>query len=773
MRLYLLLFILLIFNFSGFGQGIIKGSLTDDAGLPLPFANVGLEERSEGTSSDENGAFLLEAIPAGSYTLMITSVGFQPLKKSITLNSGQTLRLQLKMKGEATQLQQVEIVGRKEESYKDDYSFAATKTGTMLKDVPQSVSTITKELIIDQQITKLGEAVKNISGVSQFTVYNDLTIRGFRSRQSHLVNGLRTAFSFWTQPNINLYEKVEVVKGPASAMFANTRPGGTINFVTKKPLQVAGVTAQASGGSFNTWQANVDATGPVGQSEKFLYRVNAGYSNTAGFRDLQGQESFYVAPSFSFLPTNSTRINLDLVYQGDRMKIDRGQAVYDGSNDFSVTPITLSTSRENDYLDLDNYYMTLSVNQKITKNINFNASYLKFRMDGDLAEHRTNRKYLTPSELELRYVNRQEYELADNLSAYFVANAQTGPLQHTLLWGVDYSTKTYDKNEWVAIGMNDGVANFDLDQPDNSAADVSQYDRSIEIEKGAGAYNRNYTTGVYLQDQIKWNKLQLLLGLRQEFYAEERLDQGDEEAIRQTAFLPRVGLVYSAHANVNIYGTYTEGFEPQDYRFNTPQYGGPFDPLKSKMVELGAKGAFFEDRLSAAIGIYQIDVENILINDPNDPEKKEQRGGERSQGVELDVAGQITPSLSLSINYAFNNAYITDSDNEEEIGRQKENAPVHQAGFWGKYTLKDGPLKGLGFGLGSHYVGDRVTNVEGLVFDDYLLFDAALFYEVGKFNFAAHAKNLMNETYYIGGYSYDRLFPGMPRNFSLSLSIKL
>jgi iron complex outermembrane receptor protein len=133
-------------------------------------------------------------------------------------------------------LQTIEVVGRKETEYKNSVSFVGTKTATALKDVPQSISYVTKELILDQGAFRLNDVVKNMSGVTQFSFYNDLTVRGHRIQGAKLVDfgQWSTCFtSFWKQQLIPHIERVEVIKGPASALFGNASAGGTINRVTK------------------------------------------------------------------------------------------------------------------------------------------------------------------------------------------------------------------------------------------------------------------------------------------------------------------------------------------------------------------------------------------------------------------------------------------------------------------------------------------------------------------------------------------------------------
>lgn len=225
-------------------------------------------------------------------------------------------------------LQTVEVIGRNERSYKNTNSFIGTKTETPLKDIPQSIGYVTKELVRDQGATTVNDVVKNISGVSPYTFYNDFSIRGFRTtgnrNSGNLVNGMRAQTSLWKQQSLANIERVEVIKGPASALFGNAAPGGVINRVTKKPLPYNRNTVSTTVGSFNTLNTYADFTGPLDKKHTLLYRLNLGYEHTDSYRDLQENTNYIITPSFSFLPTHRTRFNVDVVYQRTDGKVDRG-----------------------------------------------------------------------------------------------------------------------------------------------------------------------------------------------------------------------------------------------------------------------------------------------------------------------------------------------------------------------------------------------------------------------------------------------------------------
>ncbi|MEQ9437714.1 MAG: TonB-dependent receptor [Cyclobacteriaceae bacterium] len=797
--------------------GSLQGQITDPANHPLPGLNIGLTGTTLGAVTDIEGAFHIQNIPTGTHQVTVSGVGYQTQKKKVSISAGDVLQLNFTIRESLTELQAVEIVGRKETTYQNDVSFLASKTATPLQDIPQAVSYVTKEIIQDQQAYRTSDIVKNISGVNQFSFYDDYTVRGFRdnSNQSKLINGLRTVGIFGPQPLLANMERVEVMKGPASALFANANPGGTINYVTKKPLDEDRKSIGFTVGSFNTLRATADFTGPMNESGTLLYRLNLGYEDTDTFRDLQQTQTFIIAPSISFLPTDKTRVNFDLVINRHQGKLDRGQPIFGASagTDLSATPASFAIAQTNDYHDNNVAYFTLSLNHQLTQQLSFNASYMKFTWDEDLFEHRTSNNFAVdslgnqiPTLMEMQTINRIRKQVSDNLTTYFVWNGQTGPVAHQLLAGFDFiqqvtpigaaqsRARQYRKTDGTVANYNPAqadqflfengvpvpnVPHFDLANPQYLVAYPQEY---IINEKTSTAAARYYTYGIYLQDQLQWGRFKALLALRQENYQDVvgyKTDQ--EELVKQDKWLPRVGLVYELSERINLYGTYTESFQPQTASvLQNPNAGGPFDPLSATMWEMGAKSSFFDKLFSVNLALYRIELNNILVNAnaAGNPDLLTQRGQEQAHGVELDVIGNPFPNLSLNVNYAFNQAKITESDNEAEIGRIKENAPKQQGGIWAKYTFANGAFEGLGVSLGSNFVTERNTfdtYVEvdgeplGLTLPGYVILDAALSYRVNRFNIAVNFNNVLDKTHWVGGYSYTRLFPGAPRNFLLGV----
>ncbi len=806
----------------------VRGRVTDENKQPLIGVDVVLEGTSIGVSTNDKGFYELRNVPVGKQTIVFSYLGFQTLKirTDVAPNpSGTHTHLDVQLSEELTALQEVEVIGRKESSYKNTNSFIGTKTASALKEVPQSVGYVTKELILDQGATTVNEVVKNISGVNQNSSYNDFSIRGFRAtgnrNSGNLLNGMRAQTSLWKQSSLANIERVEVIKGPASALFGNAAPGGVINRVTKKPLFENKNSITVGVGSWNTLKTYGDFTGPLNPKKTLLYRLNLGYEKTDSFRDLQGSESIIAAPSFSYIPNEKTHINVDFVYQNFNGKIDRGQSVPADGNVYS-TPISRSLSAANDFLKENTLNTTIALTHKFSDHISLNAIYLNSSYSEDMLEHTQANlyykqignganafRYADPNKVMMTANQRKRYFANNSFNTYFNFNFNTGILKHKLLVGYDYfiseqkagsssisaqgylskdKTKvvnTYTTTANVLAGSvqtpTTNVPVFDLYDPiaGNAYKDISKY---IWKQNTLNPYEE-YSHGVYVQEQIDISIVKLLIGLRQEWFTETLNKETTKEISRQTsAFIPRVGLVVEASENINLYSTWVKGFQPQgaNIQSDPDRYGGPFDYMKSELYEVGLKTEWFNKRLSATLAIFKITQENSLEQSPK-AGKADWRVpvDEESNGFELDVAGQILPNFSVVANYAYTDARIVKLKEEgaiKDLNVQRPSTPRHAANLWTKYIFENGSLKGLGAGIGVSYASERLGQVgrraTAASYPDYTLLNAVLYYKVKDVQLQLNVNNVLNRTYWISGYDNLRNFPGAPRNINASVTYR-
>ncbi|GLU55389.1 ferrichrome-iron receptor [Dyadobacter frigoris] len=795
----------------------ISGTISDAAtGKKIEGASVKLTDAQTGAVTDPEGNFSIQ----GKGAIDISFLGYKKLRINNTNHF-----LTIEIVPEINELQTVEVVGRTAKDYNSEYSFSATKISALNKDIPQSISTITKELIADRQAFYLADAVKIASGVIPSSFYNQYTIRGIsQNEEGQIINGMRTRQYYFLQPLTSNIERVEVIKGPASATFSSVDPGGSINLVTKKPLAINRKEVTMSAGSFSTFRGTLDFTGPLNESKTLLYRLNGAYQEARSFRDLVGNKSFLLSPSISYIPNTKTAINAELIYTNTTGNLDRGQPIFGavaGKTDLSSTPKSLNLGASNDFFKSKELIIMGNITQKFTSQISFNASYMKQSWTENLQEHRTTNAFApditnqpVTSLAAMQFVQRQQYWGIDNLNSYFNFNFNTGAINHKLLIG-------YDLNSWQKLkggGQNaargfllkDGtvassfvlanaanyqtitvngktlpkpnVNHFDLQNPLYTIRNVEDYTLNVRTALPSALTTNN---AVYIQEQLQWNKFTMLLSLRNEWFEDiTNYKSPNRLTVKKTALLPRIGLTYAVSKAVNIYGTYLEGFQPQSNTVTLmPQTGSlpagsQFHPLTSNLKELGVKADLFQNRIRLNMAIYEIKQKNILMNanDPANPDLLVTRGAERSRGIEWDIAGYITPDWQINASYSYIDAIITNDNNESLIGARKQNTPKHSANLWTRYNFNgSSALKDLGIGFGVQHQGNKVPwFTRDFMIPAFTIFDAALYYNPGKSNIqiALNAGNLLNTNYWLGAQTYLRLFPGAPRNVTGTLTYK-
>ena len=822
----LMLVALLLIGWCAAAQSTVKGKVMNEAKEGMAGATAVLKagKNRHAAVADADGNFLITNLATGNYQLQLRSVGFATHELQVKVKENENLDLGIiTLVRDLNQLQTVEVVGRIARKYNSDYSFSATKTATLNKDIPQAISTVTKELISDRQAFQLADAVKITSGVIPSSYYNQYAIRGIsQNEEGQLINGMRTRQYYFLQPLTANIERVEVVKGPASATFSSVDPGGSINLVTKKPLATNRKEIALSVGSFSTLRSTLDFTGPLNADKTLLYRVNAAYQDARSFRDLIGQKSILISPSFTYLPSAKTAINAEFIYSNMNGKVDRGQPIFGavaGETNLNSTPISLNLGATNDFFKSKEVIMMGNLAHQFTSNSNFNLAYMKQTWTEDLLEHRTTNAFAVDTNNQpvttlaaMQAVQRQQFWNTDNLNSYFNFDVSTGAVTHKLLVGYDLHSwqklKGGGQNAARGFLLTDGtttnsfvlanaanyqtitvggvvlpkpnVPHFDLVNPNNTIRNSSDY----KFTETALPAALTTTHAVYLQEQLNWRKLTLLLSLRNEWYTDITHYKAAAKAItvKKTALLPRVGVTYALNENINVYGTYLRGYQPQANTVTLlpvpAPVGSTFDPLESDLKEFGLKGDLFWGQLQVNAALYEINQRNLLINanDPANPDLLVTRGAERSRGFEIDVAGFILPDWQVNASYSYIDARILNDRDANLINARKQNTPYHSANLWTRYNFATGTaLKDFGAGLGMQHNGSSIPwFTRAFETPAYTLLDMALYYSPNKSNLqlAFNLNNVTNQTYWIGAQTYLRLFPGAPRQALLTATYK-
>ena len=839
----------LLMSLMGYSQ-MVKGRVVQHDN-PVSNASIILKKGDKEMTSmtDASGFFNVTLTEGGSYTISIVAEGANPLENQITvedngvLDLGDVIVYQMvtsqpvveekpvteqpteptepvvaknttdpnepqdeEEDGKVKKLQTVELLGRARKDYSSDYSFSASKIALKNMEVSQAITTVTKELIADKGVTRLGDVVKNVSGVTQTSFYNNYAIRGVTQqasyRESRLMNGMVTSHIFFSQPMMMNVERVEVIKGPASMTFSSTDAGGSINIITKKPLKTDRKEVSLSVGSYQTVVGALDFTGPLNKSKTLLYRLNLGYENGKSFRDLQFKKAYMIAPTIAYVPNEKTNISFEFVMSNNSNRLDRGQPIFKANPGdrpaLTSTPITYAIGAINDInktLDL-NFMGNLT--HKFTDNLSINMAYMKHIWNEDLTELRTDNNFgkdshgvIQRDKVQLRYVQRNSNFFTDNFNAY---------LNYDWKLGENFKNKSVLGYDLVMFEVGHGGTNTVRDYTgDKNAGTLTPRIPHWDLTK-EGQYRVMYpgfyqpqakrmqettpmyfsTNSAYFMNQMElWNRLIFNIGLRQEWYTDKNFyKRKNEEIVKQNKFLVRAGLMYKATKNINAYASYIEGFQMQTDAYlgydgfrrdmNTGQYvREAFKPKTTRMYEFGAKTEWLEGKLHASIAYYDIKQNNILTYDDTVyngavDELMTEGGTERNKGLEIDVMGRILPNWLVNAGYAYNDSKVTD---QKRGTYRKDNAPKHTFNLWTRFDVKEGFFKNLGVGAGLNYSAEKISWQEpDLVLPDYTIIDAAVYYKIKDMQLSFNINNIFNKTYWLGAFNYPRLFPGTPRN---------
>ncbi|MEH2290732.1 TonB-dependent siderophore receptor [Nostoc sp.] len=663
------------------------------------------------------------------------------------------------------------VVTGEQDGYRAQDASTATKTDTPLRDIPASIQVIPRQIIEDRAVTQVNQALQNVSGVNA-SVYQGVTdqinIRGFDSG-SYFKNGSANPFQYDLVTTDNL-ERIEVLKGPAGVLFGQGSPGGIVNLVTKKPLNEPYYNLSFSAGSFGLYRPSLDISGPLNADKTLLYRFIGSYEQTLSFRDGVNRESYFFTPTVQWNISPATKLTLELEFIDADTSADpgipsigRGIAAIPISRYFSETDGINEPFGKN---SVRKYNLTTTLDHQFNQNWSVrNTFFAKWFDVGRLYPLYTGLNETTGELTRRTYAGEGLYRSYFN-NLDILGNFKTGSIGHKLLAGFEYG-KEINTDLKFGVGESGSYPSINIFNPIRSPDRYSLFTLPITTNRD----ENNTTYGFYLQDQIAFaDNLKLLLGGRFDSFQQNRfnrLNSTPSEA-NYSAFSPRVGIVYQPLQPVSLYASFTKGFEPS---FATLESGNA-PPQRSTQYEVGTKLDF--GKFGGTLAFYDITKTNIPTADLNNPPFDILTGEVKSRGIELDISGEILPGLNMIAAYGYNDAFVS-SDNSTPVGNRFDNAPRHTASLWTTYQLQRGDLKGLGFGLGVYYVGDRAGDLANSYdIPSYLRFDSSIFYRRDNWRAQLNFRNLFDTEYYLGSPNSDRLgvIPGAPFSVVGTISVQ-
>ena len=667
---------------------------------------------------------------------------------------------------EAPQVEEeIEIVATGEQEpeagYRVPNATSATRTDTPTRDIPQSIQVVPQQVLEDQQVQRVEDALENVSGVQQtvssLNVATSFLIRGFETTNIYR-DGLRDPTNFSSGSELANIDRIEVLKGPAAVLYGQGELGGLVNFVTKQPLAEPFYSVEGTVGNFNLYGGAIDLTGPLNDSRTLLYRLNLSGQKSDTFIDFSEIERYLIAPVLTWQVGQNTTLTFEGDYQDRRypevpglpaegtvLPNPNGELPRDlflGDPDFNFREVrSLRVGYRFEHRFSENWAVRNSFKaafQSLDSQFAFPIGLQEDQRTFDQLYAATN----TPDD-------RDVYALDTNVVGKF----QTGSLQHQLLFGVNFDSLAVSRDLFLA--ELDPIDIFD-----------PVYGRSPgEVIRRIVVNDRSESLGFYVQDQISLlENLQLVLGGRFDV-----VDQKQEDLVASTtseqqneAFSPRVGIVYQPIQPISLYASFSRSFNPVAPGTILAN-GEAAEPERGTQYEVGIKADFLQGKVSSTLALYELTRSNVVTSDPNDPFASIQTGEQRSRGVELDVAGEILPGWRVIASYAYTDAKIT-QDNRYDIGNRLVNVPKNSASLWTTYEVQKGGLQGLGFGVGLRYVGEREGDLENsFELPSYFRTDAAIFYKRNNFRAALNVNNLFDTEYFEAAQNGRAgVFPGAP-----------
>jgi iron complex outermembrane recepter protein len=663
---------------------------------------------------------------------------------------------------------EINVTGLKNRrGYRLPNTSTATKTDTPLRDIPQSIQIVPRQIIEDRKVTRVGEIVQNVSGVTvtagPSNVGEQFTVRGFSGGEFGSGNEFRNGFRSLGLGTFNPgnIERVEVLKGPASVLYGQIEPGGMINFVTKKPLDRPYYAADIEVGSFSYFKPALDISGPLGPDKKSLYRLNTSYEKSGSFVNFVNRDILQFSPSVTYDLSDRSKLTFDYEYIREtginNPGLPRSPIAFQ-------LPRNLFLGEPNDSVDSKSQSANIGLEHRFSEDWQLrtqanwqNESFRRnaYRIGRVLNEdgQTLNRFLQTDTE-----DNADSYSIQTNLIGKF----KTGSIDHQLLFGLEWNKF----NDLDTTGFST-VSSIDVFNPVYNTEP-----RPTLFDDGASRLTTNSTTtSIYLQDQVTLlPNLKLLVGARYDFIDEKAGSQDvdvdgitpissiSESSFSNQALSPRIGFVYQPIEPISLYASYSTSFVPNNTLTRT---GTAIEPTKSNQLEVGVKTEVFDGKLAATLSAYQITKTNVLTIDPDDPDFSIPIGEVKSRGIELDVTGRIQPGWNIIGSVFINESAVTVGDENSPVGNILINAPRSGASLWSTYEIQAGNLQGLGFGAGILYVGDvQATLPNSFLIPAYFRTDAAIFYKRDNWKAALNFKNLFD----VNSYSSQSggIYPGDP-----------
>jgi iron complex outermembrane receptor protein len=802
MNIKLLVLIMAICQ-AGFAQtkGSVKGTVKTSDGQGAGYVNVAIKNTSKGSITDSQGHFEIRNIEQGTYTLVTSFIGLETKEQSIEVKAGESLAVgEIVLTESAQQLNEITISDSKVNPFQKRQSDYVSKIPLENLENAQVYSTISKELIKQQMIFSVDDAVKNAPGLQKMW---EATGRGgdggayYNSRgfilQSQLRNGI--AGNVTSRIDAANIESIEVIKGPSATLFGSTLTsyGGLINRVTKKPFATFGGEVSFAAGSYGFNRISADINTPLDKEKGISFRLNTAYNYEGAWQDNGFEKGYVIAPSLSYKVNERLSLSFDAeLYSGENTSKQFIFFYYPAAKLGASRPEELGVDYNRTYSANDisqvskssNFFTqaTYKISDAWTSQTNFSSSH-SFS-DGPYAyfylipnSEVTGDDTATGSDYLVRAVqSTASSEISvKEIQQNFIGDFTLGNMRNRLVVGLDFfsqnSNQLFYGMDFDMVKKNGeirGYENFNKNKLDSALQNGSPWTYPYR-------YKTN-TFSAYVAEVI--NLTENLIAS-----AALRVDNFDnkgsynqttgkyEDGYTQTTLSPKFGLVYQpVNKFVALFANYQNGFVNKNEQSIDKK---SFKAEQANQIEAGVKADVLHGRLSGTLSYYDITVKDIVRADPDNANFYIQDGTQISKGVEIEVIANPVKGLNIVTGFTYNNSEFEDSE-DDVLGRRPATAMSPYTGnLWISYQFQKGKLQGLGAGLGGNYASDnKILNSDfygEFTLPAYTVLNATVYYDHPKFRIGLKSDNLTDKQYWIG---YTTMNPQKPRSFTGSLSLK-
>lgn len=665
---------------------------------------------------------------------------------------------------EPLQLEGAEVRGSQQESrYYSPNASSATKTDTPILETPQNIQIMSSQMVEDIGALRLDDTLGYVSGIARQNsfggLWDNFSIRGFSGDENTGPEVLRNGFAanrgFNASRDMANVERIEFLKGPASALYGRSDPGGTINIVTKRPQWSRAGTAKLSYGSYAQRRAELDLTGPA--TDTLAYRLNLAVEDNNSFRDTVESERQFVAPALTWRASDQTTFSYDGEFLRHKAPLDRGVVAV--ADKLGVVPVSRFLGEPGDgQVTIENQTHQFSMDHIFSADW-YSRVAVGYK-EGSLQGYSTEPSALIDGRTLRRQRRHRDNESTDySLQAELFGTVQTGDVLHRLVFGAD--TYRFETDQVMRRFSPSGANPYAIDIFEPQYGQLAP-----EPSPNTDRFERQKAHALYLQNQMEFgDHWRVLAGARFDNYRQQLEDRRNitTRSQSQTATSPRLGVVYLANDQVSVYANASKSFRPNA---GADVAGQAFDPEKGEALEIGIKAESLDGRIGGSLALFHIEKENVATADPFNPSFSIAAGEVESRGVELDVSGQLTAGLRVNVSYAYVDAEVT-KDNTIPVGSRLLNVPRHSGSVLAVQDIGLG-----GFGAGLNYVGRRsgVAQDNGFELPAYTTMKVLGFYRVTPaVRLNLDVDNLFDRDHYLSSYNALWVTPGTRRTVTGSV----